>query len=280
MLDNVRLRKRKRRFSLFSIIRTHYHILFKYRALIHFIVAGQAKADLFKTFLGEAWFVIEPIARMGIYYFLLIVIFRGGPSYGINPFLLIMFGLTHYLLLQQAITAGSIAILNNESILMQLNVEPLVFIAISFFKNLKIFMYSLIIYFLFHLILSQTFAVNFLAYPFLLIILAILSWSFTIIFGTLTVFYRDLKQLLGIILYILMYFMPVIYTAEFYPSQVREILLYNPIACLFALLQWSVFDRPSPSLGNIIFMFLSTLVIFLWAHRIYYLRRYKFTKAF
>jgi lipopolysaccharide transport system permease protein len=191
-----------------------------------------------------------------------------------------MFGLTHYLLFQQSISLGSDSILRSESVLMQLNIEPLIFIAISFFKSLKIFIYSLIIYFAFHLIINSDVSPNIIPYPFLLIVLGVLSWSFTIIFGTLTVFYRDLKQLLGIVLYILMYFTPVVYTSELYPSRIREILLYNPLASLFSLLQWSMFGIDPPSSGNIAFMIASTVIVFFVAHKIYRNRRLKFTKAF
>ena len=218
--------------QLLPQIKKHYAIQFHYRALIHFIVVGQSKSDLFKTVLGEAWFVIEPLMRMAIYYFLLIVVFNGRASYGVDPFLLIMFGLTHYLLFQQSVTTASTTLLDNELILMQLNIEPMVFIAISFLKTLKNFMFSLGLYYLFHLIISPSFTFTILAYPFLLGILAILSWSFSIILASLTVFFRDFKQLISIILYVLMYFSPVIYTADFFPARVRELLLYNPIGCL------------------------------------------------
>ena len=60
--------------KLFSDIRCHYYTLGKYWQLIRFMVSGEFKSDLFKTFLGDAWLLIDPLTRMTVYYFLLIVL--------------------------------------------------------------------------------------------------------------------------------------------------------------------------------------------------------------
>ena len=265
--------------KLFSDIRCHYYTLGKYWQLIRFMVSGEFKSDLFKTFLGDAWLLIDPLTRMTVYYFLLIVLFRSGDSYGVNPFLLIMLGITHYNFFQQSITSASLSILNNESILMQLHIEALVFVAVSFFQTLRNFFFSLCLYIIVYLFIHPP-ANNIIFYPFVLLVIGIWSWSLGIISASLTVFFRDCRQISSILLYVGMYFAPVIYVSSFFPQKYVEVFLYNPIACLFALLQWSMFNTTLPIYRNIIFMLLSTGIVLVFSHFIYRNLRFKFTKAF
>ena len=98
--------------------------------------------------------------------------------------------------------------------------------------------------------------------------------------ATATVFFRDLESATGILLRIGFYLCPIMYSTRFVPEPYRELYLYNPLACLFALLQWSVLGTPAPQSGPLFFMFASFAVVIVCAHYAYDVGKRRFTKAF
>lgn len=259
--------------------------LARYHAFIRFMAARRRKGSIYKTLLGQGWLVVNPLAQMLIYYFLIVIVFDRSGASGIHPFIMIMTGLAHYLFFQQSLVASCHAITGNESLLMQIAIEPIVFTAISFYQSIQDLLVLLVLFLLFYLYLGPAPTWSVLAYPVCLIGLLGLGWSWSVILSSLTVFFRDLAQLSGITLRMLLYLSPVVYLIEFIPEErwglpLREIYLYNPIGCLFAMFQWSLLGTPLPSRGPIIALAVFVVGSFIAAQLIYGRVRHKFTKVF
>jgi ABC-type polysaccharide/polyol phosphate export permease len=238
------------------------------------------KVSVIDTVLGKLWYLIEPLSHMLIYYFIIVVIFNAGARYGINPFVFLMMGLSHYLLLSSTVNLGSGSILSSQGILLQLNIEPLVFVWIAYYKSCINFAITFCIYLVFYLSYIPRIPPNIVYYPFLLFILFLLAYSLSVIAATLVIMMRDIRPMVSIMLRVLMYMSPVIYSIEFIPQHFREVYLYNPLACLFALFHWSVFDAPLPSGGPILSLLVFSSVVFVLSHMLYNKLKIKFTKMF
>jgi lipopolysaccharide transport system permease protein len=238
------------------------------------------KASVIDTVLGKLWYLIEPLSHMLIYYFIIVVIFKAGARYGINPFVFLMMGLSHYLFLSSTVNLGSGSILSSQSILLQLNIEPLVFVWIAYYKSCINFAITFCIYLVFYLGYIPGIPHQIIYYPLLLFILFLLAYSLSVIAATLVIMIRDIRPMISILLRILMYMSPVIYSIEFVPQHFRQVYLYNPLACLFALFHWSVFNTPRPSSGPIFSLLLFSLVMFVLSHGLYNKLKIKFTKMF
>ena len=65
--------------------------------------------------------------------------------------------------------------------------------------------------------------------PVLLLIVAFLGFSLGILVSALTTKYRDLQQLLGVGLQLVMYASPIIYPLSTVPENLRWIILLNPL---------------------------------------------------
>jgi ABC-type polysaccharide/polyol phosphate export permease len=88
------------------------------------------------------------------------------------------------------------------------------------------------------------------------------------------VFFRDVQHLVSIVLRMLMYLVPVVYTLDFVPLQAmglpfRELYLLNPMASLFALLQWSLLSGQMPSVASLASLVLFVMVSGLAGHAAY-----------
>lgn len=265
---------------MLAAIVQHYRALFRYRALISFLVAAQRHGRVFKTLLGHTWFLVDPLAHMAIYYLLLVVVLRAGPRYGANPFLFIMMGLSHYFLIQRAVAYCSGAILSQRRTLVQIAIEPLVFPAVAFQRAVYDFAVFGGLFLLAYAVMAPQPSAALFLYPLLLALLACLAWALGIIVATASVFVRDAERASGIVLRLLLYASPVLYAADFVPEPYRNIYLYNPIATLFNLFHWVFFGTTPPGTAHVAAMLASILAIVVGAHLFYEWGRVRFAKAF
>jgi lipopolysaccharide transport system permease protein len=66
--------------------------------------------------------------------------------------------------------------------------------------------------------------------PVLLIIQALLTFGVVIMIATLNAFLRDLEQLVRVVLILLFYVTPIVYSASMVPSNLKWLLLANPLS--------------------------------------------------
>ena len=162
---------------MLTAIAQHYRALFRYRALITYLVSARRHGRVFKTLLGRAWFLIDPLAHMGVYYLLLVVVFDAGPRYGVNPFVFIMMGLSHYFLIQRTVGFCGGAILSQRNLLVQIAVEPLVFPAVAFRQAAYDFAVFGSLFLFAFLVIGPPPSSTLFVYPLLLLILVCFAWA-------------------------------------------------------------------------------------------------------
>jgi ABC-type polysaccharide/polyol phosphate export permease len=256
-----------------------YTEIWRRRDLIDYMVDGQQRAAVFKSLLGGLWHVLVPLAQTGIYYFLVVVVFSGGQARASETFIAIMMGVLHYALLYNVAGFAQPAIYGNASLLLQIKMEPIVLIAAGFARSLRVWRVGLYIYFVFFFALGGTIGVRLLAYPFILALFVLLCWTISVFVATAAVFIRDMERLLPILLQILMYAAPVIYSIDFYPERYQSLLLLNPLASIFALFHWSLLGSELDVLYPLVVVIVWILIGLVLAHLFYEWGRRRFTKV-
>lgn len=256
--------------SDFSVVRRR-------SALIQYLGNSQTKADLSKTMLQSFWLLLEPLSQMLIYYFLVVIVFRNTRDYA---FVTIMTGIVHYLFLNKAITSSSSSIVNSESLLLQVPVPPVVFVASNFLRCLKELRVFVGLFAVSYLIVGPPLTVRVAAYPVLLALLICGAWIGALLTATLVVFLRDLTQISAIVMRVMMYMTPVVYFVTFVPENLRPFYLLNPVATLFTLFQWSLLGGPFPGVGPVAVMCAALAGGLAAAHLVYRRLSPVFTKVF
>jgi ABC-2 type transport system permease protein len=251
-----------------------YQELFRYRHFIRFTIDRHQRGGLYKTVLGRAWLIILPLSHILIYYLLIVVIFGAGSADNMTTFVTLMTGITHYLFFQSALLSSCSALLARESLLMQVHIEPAVFTVTEVAKACIDFVTTLALFGLIYVWHGEYHAGRLIWYPAIMLVLMIVIWSWALTLSVLTVFFRDVQHLVSIVLRMLMYLVPVVYTLDFVPLQAmglpfRELYLLNPMASLFALLQWSLLSGQMPSVASLASLVLFVMVSGLAGHAAY-----------
>ena len=207
----------------------------------------------------------------------MVIIFQRGS--GLEYFVLLLSGIIHYNMLFQTLSNSSSAIYGNAPMLLQIKLEPLVLVAASFVKSMRTSLVGIPIFLFLFLTLNPIISFRLLAYPLILVLWIWLCWSLSILAATASVYSRDLEKFIPFLAQILMYLSPVIFSVTYFPTELYDIFLLNPIAVIFALLQWCFVGAPLPPTHSLLLLPVSLTLLFYFAHWGYARGRRNFTKA-
>jgi lipopolysaccharide transport system permease protein len=208
------------------------------------------------------------------------VIFKSAGTFDTDPFVSIMIGYMHYLILLQTISIVLPSIFDGESVLLQSKLEPLVLVSASFIQMLRTSWFGVAIALACWALIDPHITGALAFYPVVLGLWILFCAIFGLMSAVTAVFVRDLQRLAPIVAQIVMYASPVLYTLDFVPASVRDYFLLNPIACIFALFRWSLLAEPLPPYWAIAFTLAFLAAAAVLAMQMYIRFQPRFTKAF
>jgi lipopolysaccharide transport system permease protein len=258
---------------------TPYGAVWRYRTFVRYAADRQLAASVFRTVVGQAWYLLVPLAQVMVYYFIVVVIFRTGQVYEADPVVTIMMGLMHYALLSHAATFAMLAIPDNEAILLQIKVEPLVLVAMGFWKALRISWLGIGVFLVLYALAGPAPGWPAAAYPLVLAAWIAFCWLASMLVASFAVFMRDLNRIVPLLIQLAMYLSPVIYTLSFVAPAWRDWYLANPIAVIFSLFHWSLLGGAFPGWGAIAALLAWMAVLGVLGQAAYRWGRVRFTKA-
>ena len=200
------------------------------RNLVYREVMGRYKGSM----LGVVWSLVTPVFMLGVYTFVFSVIFKARWNAGSDSkveFALVLFsGLIVFNLFAECISKAPALILSNvnyvKKVIFPLEILPWVVLGgavFHFFIGLCVW---LLAYFLIMGAVNWTaLLIPFVIFPFMLFVMGI-SW----ILASLGVYLRDVNQLTGVVIQVLMFMSPIFFPASALPENIRNLLYLNPIA--------------------------------------------------
>ena len=207
--------------------------VWRYRDLIGLWVRREFVAFYKQTVLGPIWHIIPAIVSSIVY----TIIFTGVAKIstdGVPPYLFYMAGTTIWIFFSGCITSTSSTFAANAGIFgkiyfprMCMPIASVISQMVAFGVRLGVFL----VFWLFFLLSGSQVFPNLwiLLLPVLVLVVAGMGMGFGIIISALTTKYRDLQQLLGVGLQLVMYASPIFYPFSSVPEKWRWILLANPL---------------------------------------------------
>jgi len=253
--------------------------ILNYKEYIAYKASVLLRAKTKGTFLGNLWFIINPAFQILVYYFFTEVVFKASSFHGQSSFLIIVVGIFHYTFLSQLLGEAPSSIRSEESILMQMPIDPLVFVAAFFYRVIKESLPSFFVTIIFYAFLIKNIPTAIIFYPIVLLVFLIFCWSLAVIFSTLGVFYLDTAPIIQLLLKVLIFLCPVVYPLSILPEKVQIILSYNPLTALFSCFQWSLLGFPLPSTSSLLVNAIFILLTFILGNYLYARSRFEFTKV-
>jgi lipopolysaccharide transport system permease protein len=255
-------------------------VLARSRRLISFIVQGARKTEVAGTSLGWLWRMVDPLVTVFIYFFVIVIIFGSTSDTAYATFIRLVVGVTHYLMLQKIVLSCTRAILNHESLLLQVKLEPMILVGAAYWKAvldaLPAWVLGLVLYVAYGPALGWSLAL----YPVCLAAILVLGWGLGLLVATLCVHLRDIHNIASFAFRLGFYLAPVLYPLNYVPERYRELCQLNPLTGLIASLQWSAGVGVAPDWWAVGVSGGFILAGLITAHLAYERLKVSFTKVF
>ncbi|MQT92206.1 ABC transporter permease [Pseudomonas helleri] len=190
------------------------------------------KSESSRTHLNYAWVILEPLLHLIIYYVLFGRLLNAGvENYG----LFLLSGLVPWMWFNKAVCTSATSIIGGQSLMVNSNVRPeffpLVSIVQSTYKQLPALLLLLILGLLTD---ENSISWSLLYLPLIIAVQFLLTVSIGMLIAAIIPFARDLANLIGTGMTLLMFMSGVIYNFQALPGSIGEWLQYNPLIQLIA----------------------------------------------
>ncbi|MCQ1529158.1 ABC transporter permease [Lutispora saccharofermentans] len=242
-----------------------FKLIWEYRKIIKSITINDIKAKYAGSFLGILWAFIYPILFLSVYFIVYVVIFkiRLNTMSTFDYVLLIFCGLIPWFGFSEAIGTGVNSVTSNSSLLKNtlfpVELIPVKVVFASMISQL-IGMGLLMLV----LIVKGYMGLAVLALPILLILQIVFSTGLVWILASLNVFFRDIGQIITVVLIMLMMVSPIAYTNEMISPQILPYMKANPLYYLITMLRDILMFNRLPGIYDFsIFLSVSVFVFYL-----------------
>lgn len=197
--------------------------------LILYLVKSGLKAEHRNSYLGYFWWLLDPLLNIAVYYFLVVIILdRGGPDY---PVFLVI-GLIVWRWISSSINTSANSVLRYSSIINQVALPKMIFPVSFTISQLVNFLFGLIVIALFLTFFGVVPTWHIVYLPLIIVITLLFLLAVGSILGYITVFVRDIDNLLTHVIRIFFYASPIIWEGGRLPPEYGWAVAINPIAIL------------------------------------------------
>lgn len=223
--------------------------LFHYREMIFSLIRKDLKGRYKGSVLGFFWTFLNPLLQLVVYTIVFSVLF---PTTLDKFYIFLFVGLVPWLFFNTALVGGATSITSQENLVKKIyfprQVLPISYVSSAFINMLLTFIVIFIV-----LILSG-FGINFSVLwllPIVMFVEYIVVLGIVMIISALTVFFRDLEYILGIIVMLWMYLTPILYEIETIPLNYQKLIYMNPMTGVILCYKDILYYKRLPDLKTI-----------------------------
>ena len=211
------------------------------------LARSDLKAEHYDSAIGQLWVILDPLLLAAVYFLLRTVVRPAGSGPGRNAIIAhLVWAVFVFTFVSNSMMAGARSLLNGRALILNSSFPRAVLPITAIVKAVFDFLPTLLVYFVFHVVLGQPFGVSLLTLPLIVVILAVMSLGLGLLFAPLMVFYRDTGGFLPYVTKIWLYVTPALYFVREIPPNLLVFLRWNPLYPSFAALE-QIFSARMPS---------------------------------
>ncbi len=257
----------------FNAIAGSLRLLARHRDLI----TEMARREIWSQYGGQAlgtWWVIgHPLFQMLVYITVFALIFKvkvGGTVEMPRDYITyLLSGLVPWLCAQQAVARGPTLMISQANLVKQVVFPIQVIPAASVLVNLILLAVGLVVLLLYSVIRHGSLAPTVLLLPLLVACLTTGMLGISYGFAAIGVFFRDLKDVVQVLVVAGVYLMPIFYLPEWVPAPLKPLLYVNPFSymgwCFQDAIYFGRFEHP----GSWIVFCLGSVLVYALGYRLF-----------
>lgn len=224
--------------------------LWEYREMIISLTKRDLKSRYKGSVLGFLWMFLNPLLQLCVYTIVFSTIMR----MGIDKFYLFMFvALVPWLFFSSCLTSGPNVIFSQQDMVKKIyfprEVLPLSFTISQFVNMLLSFIVIFIVIFVSGVGINP---IALLYLPLVMLIEFVLALGITYLVSALSVYFRDLQYIMGIISMAWMYLTPILYPVDMVPEKFVKIFYLNPMTSITIAYRDILYYGRTPEMSTLI----------------------------
>lgn len=224
--------------------------LYEYRQMIYSLVRRELRGRYKGSVLGFLWTFINPLLQLLVYTLVFSVIMRSD----IDKYYIFLFvALVPWIFFSTSVQGGSTSVINSADMVKKIyfprEVLPISCVTSAFVNMILSFIV------VFGVLIVTGFGINLIAVlylPIIMIIEYIFSIGIAFLVAGLTVYFRDLSYILGIITMAWQFLTPVMYSEEVVPKEILPIWKVNPMTPVINAYRDILYYKTVPTLSTLI----------------------------
>ncbi|MCR5110876.1 MAG: ABC transporter permease [Ruminococcus sp.] len=224
--------------------------LYAYRQMIFSLVRKDLRGRYKGSALGFLWTFINPLLQLVVY----TVVFSFILKTNIERYYLYLFvALIPWIFFSSSITVGAASVVAQKDLIKKIYFPRMV-IPISYVTSCFVNMLLCFIV-IFAVILVSGAGFNFaalLTLPVIMVVEYILALGMALLTSAVTVYFRDLEHILGIVSMVWMYMTPIMYDRSIVPERLLPIFNLNPMTHIISCYRDVLYRKEMPDLLSLI----------------------------
>ena len=220
--------------------------LYLYRELLKTNIQKDVGGKYKKSFLGVLWSFINPLLQILVYWVVFDQILHTSTKE--NYVVYLCCGLIPWQFFSAVVNRGAATIIDNGSILKKVYFPREIFPISLVASETVNFLISTIMILIFVIAGGITLTWNVLWYIPILLVQIVLSIGISFIVSSVSVYVRDLIHILGIIIQLMFYATPIVYSLDQVPADFKWISNLNPMAYLIDCYRNIFYEGKMPNL--------------------------------
>ena len=235
--------------------------IYRYREMLINMVRRELRGKYKGSILGFLWTFINPLLQLVVYTIVFSNIMRMGVS---NYEIFLFVALIPWMFFSTSVLSGAGSIIYNQSLVTKIyfprEILPLSVVTSNFINMIycSVIVLAVVLFYHMNLNLEVWFMLPVIAFIEYILVIGIV-----LIVSALTVYFRDLEHILGIIIMAWQFLTPVMYPESFVPSQYQAILYLNPMTPIIISFRDVLYYGNMPVVENLVYAFLWSLIIFI-----------------
>ena len=235
--------------------------IYRYREMLINMVRRELRGKYKGSILGFLWTFINPLLQLVVYTIVFSNIMRMGVS---NYEIFLFVALIPWMFFSTSVLSGAGSIIYNQSLVTKIyfprEILPLSVVTSNFINMIycSVIVLAVVLFYHMNLNLEVWFMLPVIAFIEYILVIGIV-----LIVSALTVYFRDLEHILGIIIMAWQFLTPVMYPESFVTSQYQAILYLNPMTPIIISFRDVLYYGKMPVVENLVYAFLWSLIIFI-----------------
>jgi lipopolysaccharide transport system permease protein len=222
--------------------------------------------------MGLLWSFFNPLLMLAVYTFVFGVVFQASWTEGSESkveFALVLFaGMLVFSLFSECLSRAPGLILGNvnyvKKVVFPLEILPVVVLGSAFFH----FLVGLVVWLIFYLLFFGIPSPTILQLPLLILPLILMTLGFSWFLASLGVYLRDVGQIIGVVITVLMFLSPIFYPIDRWPEALRPFMHISPLTFVVEQARSTmIWGKSIDGVAWLIYMAISTFVTwfgFVW----------------